>query len=211
MSFSSDDRQVEPLAQLVGERHALEPGDVLGEADDAVRALDDPGHADHDAVDQAPLEARRLDERRRRAPRSPPSAAAAPPLGELDVLARANAAAEVADRPAQEAGAEVEAEHERRLGNRLEEHGAVARALRPVAQPRARGPTSTSDCSASETVGFEMPARREISAREIGAPARIVSSTVRSFRCLRRGGVARVCSLTMVNNPNQACGKRPDA
>ena len=32
------DRQVEPLAQLLGEAHALEAGDVLGEADDAVRA-----------------------------------------------------------------------------------------------------------------------------------------------------------------------------
>jgi hypothetical protein len=35
-----------------------------------------------------------------------------------------------------------------------------------------------------------MPARREISAREIGALARIVSSTVSSFRRLSRGGVA---------------------
>jgi len=40
-------------------------------------------------------------------------------------------------------------------------------------------------------VGLEIPARREISAREIGAAARIVSSTVRSFRCFRSGGVAR--------------------
>ena len=42
----------------------------------------------------------------------------------------------------------------------------------------------------SETVGFEMPARREISAREMGAPERIASRTVRSFRCLRSGGRA---------------------
>ena len=48
-------------------------------------------------------------------------------------------------------------------------------------------PASSSDCSASETVGFEMPTRREISAREIGAEARIASSTVRSLRSLSRG------------------------
>jgi hypothetical protein len=35
-----------------------------------------------------------------------------------------------------------------------------------------------------------MPARREISAREIGAPARIASSTVRSFRSFSNGGIA---------------------
>ena len=51
-------------------------------------------------------------------------------------------------------------------------------------------PASTRACSASETVGFEMPARREISARR-SAPARMVSSTLRSLRCLRSGGVAR--------------------
>jgi hypothetical protein len=36
-----------------------------------------------------------------------------------------------------------------------------------------------------------MPARREISAREIGAPLRIASSTVRSLRSFRSGAVAR--------------------
>ena len=51
-------------------------------------------------------------------------------------------------------------------------------------------PDSSKDWSARETVGFEMPACREISAREIGAALRIVSSTVRSFRCLRSGGIA---------------------
>ena len=35
-----------------------------------------------------------------------------------------------------------------------------------------------------------MPARREISAREIGAPVRIASSTVRSFRSFSSGGIA---------------------
>jgi hypothetical protein len=36
-----------------------------------------------------------------------------------------------------------------------------------------------------------MPTRLEISARETGAPSRIASSTVRSFRSFRSGGVAR--------------------
>jgi hypothetical protein len=43
---------------------------------------------------------------------------------------------------------------------------------------------------ASDTVGFEIPARRAISAREIGAPVRIDSRTVYSFRRFRSGGVA---------------------
>ena len=46
-----------------------------------------------------------------------------------------------------------------------------------------------------------MPTRREISAREIGALERIASSTVRSFMCLSRGGVARVRS-TLVKKIN---------
>jgi hypothetical protein len=42
-----------------------------------------------------------------------------------------------------------------------------------------------------------MPERREISAREIGAPSRIASNTVRSFSARRRGGVAwRVSAIS---------------
>ena len=51
-------------------------------------------------------------------------------------------------------------------------------------------PESSSDSSVTDTVGLEMPTRREISAREIGAPARIASSTVRSLRSRRSVGVA---------------------
>jgi len=40
-------------------------------------------------------------------------------------------------------------------------------------------------------VGLEMPARREISALEIGAAVLMVSRIVRSLRCLSSGGVAR--------------------
>ena len=64
-------------------------------------------------------------------------------------------------------------------------------------------PDSSKDWSARETVGFEMPACREISAREIGAALRIVSSTVRSFSCLRSGGIAargRVTSTTLTKS-----------
>src|SRR5207342_3543419 len=120
------DRQVESLAQLLGEPHALEARYVLGEANDAVRALDDAGHTGQHAVDQSPLETRGLDqpgaqlldrlERGRRAA-----------VDELDVLPGPHPAAEIADRPAQEARAEVEAEHERRLEDRLEVDRPVAR------------------------------------------------------------------------------------
>ena len=48
-------------------------------------------------------------------------------------------------------------------------------------------------------MGFEIPARREISAREIGAPERIASSTVRSFRSLRSGGIAALRAIVEVN------------
>src|SRR5579864_5598519 len=42
-------------------------------------------------------------------------------------------------------------------------------------------PASYNACRAVETVGFESPRRRAISAREIGCPRRIPSSTARSF------------------------------
>ena len=76
---------------------------------------------------------------------------------------------EVAERAAEEASPEVEPEHERGLRRRLEEDRAVARPLGRRSASRTR-PASRSDWSATETVGFEIPARREISAREIGAP-----------------------------------------
>ena len=49
---------------------------------------------------------------------------------ELDVLARADPPAEIADGAAEEARPEVEAEHERGLGHRLEVGRAVAGAAR---------------------------------------------------------------------------------
>ena len=62
-------------------------------------------------------------------------------------------------------------------------------------------PASRSAWSASETVGFEIPARREISAREIGAPTRIVSSTSRSLIRFNSPGTAFVfMARTLTNN-----------
>ena len=51
---------------------------------------------------------------------------------DLDVLPGAHITAQVAERSAQEARSEVEAEHERGLGDRLEEQRAVAAAARVV-------------------------------------------------------------------------------
>ena len=59
---------------------------------------------------------------------------------QLDVLACAHGSLQVADRAAQEARAEVEPQHERRVGHRLEEDGAVARPARDARPPRARAP-----------------------------------------------------------------------
>ncbi len=52
-------------------------------------------------------------------------AASASAAVELDVLARPHLAAEVADRAAEEASAEIEAEDERSFRNEVEEDGAV--------------------------------------------------------------------------------------
>ena len=51
---------------------------------------------------------------------------------QLDVLPRADPACEVRDGAAEEARAEIEPEHERGAGDRLEEDGAVARPVGPV-------------------------------------------------------------------------------
>src|SRR5437588_298453 len=57
---------------------------------------------------------------------SPPSTSPIP----IPVLAGSNLAAQVADRAAEKPGAQVEADHERGVGHRLEEDGAVARTVR---------------------------------------------------------------------------------
>ncbi len=56
-------------------------------------------------------------------------------------------------------------------------------------------PASSRAWSATETVGLEMPTRREISARETGCPALIASNTVRSFSNLSKDAVAGFLSM----------------
>jgi len=78
----------------------------------------------------------------------------------------------VADRAAQEPRAQVEAEDERCVGHRLRSRRRRSWGGRDRCVVSRTSSASRSDWSASDTVGFEIPARREISAREIGAPAR---------------------------------------
>ena len=198
MSFSTVTVSSSRVAQVPRPVAALEPGNVGRERQPARVRVDDAGHADDDAVDPVGGQPARLGERDAQAGDRVDRALGVGAV-ELDVLPRADLAAQVADRAAQEARAEVEAEHEPRLGHDLEEGGAVRRPARDRARVSRTRPASSSDWSASETVGFEIPARREISAREIGAPERIASSTVRSFRSLRSGGIAALRAIVEAN------------
>ena len=188
------DGESQRLAQLAPVQTPLETGDVGDETDPVAVGLDGAGNADDDAVDRHPVEAGGGDERVAQGGDGREHGVgvrlAGADAAQLDVLPRADHSAEVAEGGTQEPRAEVEPEHERRLGHRLVEHGAVGRALRQGSASRT-SPASRRASSASETVGLEMPARRAISAREIGAPSRIASSTVRSFSRLSSGGVAR--------------------
>ena len=106
--------------------------------------------------------------------------------------ARVSFPREVAERRPDEAGADVHRERRapprapaRRRGRRSAAGSGRARSPARAlghAEPGGRATRSVSRC----------PSRRAISAREIGAPPRIASSTARSFRCLSSGGVARV-------------------
>ena len=111
---------------------------------------------------------------------------------ELDVLTRADRPAEVADRTAQEPCPEVEPEDERSLREPVRSRRRRSSARSEPRRSRARARPRPASRSASETVGFEIPARREISARETGARSRTSSSTVCSLRRLRSGGAADV-------------------
>ena len=173
MSFSTVTGQPERARRSSLPKLApLEAGDVRASRTVSRAGSTAPGHADDDAVDRDP----RRDRRPRRSDvaqagdrASSTASASAPPSAPSSTSCRARISPRRSQSgAAQEARAEVEAEDERRLGHRLEEDGAVARAARRRAAPRGRGRLSSSACSASETVGFEMPARREISAREIG-------------------------------------------
>ena len=126
MSFSTRDGQLEPAAEVAAPVAPFEAGDVGREREAARVGVDDAGNADDDAVDPVGREPARLGERDAK-PGDRLDRALGVGAVELDVLARADLAAQVADRAAQEAGAEVETEHERRLGDELEEGGAVGR------------------------------------------------------------------------------------
>ena len=125
---------------VVHERHveAEAPRELVAECDalelEEMRqvepsfGIDDTGHADDDATDPLAAGIGGLDQRRGdRLDRGDRGLGAR--AGELDVLAHADRAGEVADRAAGKARAQVEAEHEGGVGNGLEEHGAEARAV----------------------------------------------------------------------------------
>ena len=189
-SFSSVTGRLEASLELGAERRRPRGRATLVAS--AIRAgvgVDDARDADDDAVEQLAVEAGRASTSESRSSAIASSDALGVGAVDLDVLARAHVAAQVADRAAQEPGAEVEAEHERRLRDRLEEDGAVARAVR-LARRLADEP------------GLEQRLQRERHgrlrdagpARDLGArdrrPDRIASSTVRSFRSLSSGGIA---------------------
>ena len=141
---------------------ALEAGDVRRQLDAAGRRVDDAGTPTTAPSRSCVGRARR---RRPATPRSARSRRAPlrPRARQLDVLARANRPGEVADRTAQEPCAEVEAE--RRAPPPAPARRRRRRSVGPPGSSSASrtSPASSSDWSARETVGFEMPARREIS------------------------------------------------
>ena len=120
-------RQPEAPLELRADGHALEAVGVLGQPHAAGPLLDDARDADHDGVDAVGRQAADGDE-----PVAHPGDGVEHLAGagavELDVLARADRAAEVRQRAAQEPRADVDAEDERGLRDGLEEHGPVAAA-----------------------------------------------------------------------------------
>ena len=166
--------------------------------------IDDAGHADDGAVDRARGSASVASS----SDDVTDSIAATPPRRRRRASStswRARiVAGEVADRAAQRSARRGRGRARAPPRGRARRRPRRSSARRGRCSASRTSPASSSDCSASETVGFEMPARREISAREIGAPARIASSTVRSFRCLSSGGVARLGVVVrhLVRNPN---------
>ena len=132
-------RQADSSRELAAKPFAFEPGDVPGERDAPARALDRSRHAKHHAVDEARGRAGRFEERaRERFDRVERRGGGA--FRQLHVLACPDLAAHVAERAAHEARAEVEPEHERRLGHGLEERRAIAR---PIPSPLPRLPHET--------------------------------------------------------------------
>src|SRR4051794_28883482 len=124
-------RHTQGLLERGPDPHPLQPRDVPREPDRSGRFLDHARHPSDDAVERMGRQAAGDEQPVAQvtdAVEHRPHAGA----GHLDVLARADGAAQVADGRAQEAGAEVQAEHERRLVDRLEERRAVLGADRRV-------------------------------------------------------------------------------
>ena len=114
--------------QLDGDVEPVEARHVLGQRGAAGAAVDDAGNADHRSVDRARAELRRREQRALELAGGFEQLADVG-TAHLDVLARSQRSAQVADSAAQEARAHVEPEHKRGLGHRFEEGGAVARAV----------------------------------------------------------------------------------
>ena len=122
------DGQAERTLELAFQRAALEAGDVLDDPHDARPTLDHAGDADDDGVDPVGVETGRLRQRRAQALDRLDRLRRFGGL-QLDVLARADFAGQVAERASDEPCAEVEPEHDRGLRDGLEVDRAVARAV----------------------------------------------------------------------------------
>ncbi len=128
-SFSNVTGKASRVAERLREALAAEPDDAAGEADHVPRP-DHARHADDGRVDQVLAQPRRLEQRPAHLVHDRQHARRVGTV-QLDVLARADGPGEVGDGGAQVAGADVDAEHDRGVRHRLEEHGAVARPVRP--------------------------------------------------------------------------------
>ena len=107
---------------------ALEPCDARRERDLPALGVDDAGDPDDRAVHELVVEAGCGHEARAQLGDLVEDASGVGSV-DLDIEPRADVAAQIADRAAEEPSADVEAQHDRRLRHRLEEHGAVARAV----------------------------------------------------------------------------------
>ena len=124
-------RQIEAITEGAAERDALEPRDAGREVDLPSLRVDDSGDTDDDAVDQVVGKACSLHQAEaERGDHIEHVLGVA--AHHFDVLSRAGLAPQIADRAAEEARAEIEAEHERSLGHRLEEDSPVARPVRSL-------------------------------------------------------------------------------
>ena len=188
------DGKTQPVANVVSPESSLEAGDVRREPELSGVHIDDAGNADDRAVDQLGGEPARLRERvSEHADRLDRSVGVG--SVELDVLARSHLAAQVTDRAAQEAGAEVEAEDERGLRHEVEKDSAVRRAGRgpawspaPVRPPGATAARARRSASRCRRGARSRPARWALRRGSSRAPcARSDPSAVAGWRRVASG------------------------